>query len=56
MKVIWFKVEYDVVTLTILFEITLIFFPTLIMVITLIANHQNECASGSKFILMNIGF
>ena len=55
MKGMRFKMAYDVVSLTVLFEISqnlLIFFK---MFLTLSINYQHEYASGSKYVLMNIG-
>ena len=55
MNRIWFKMAQDVVTLTIMFEITPKKIFVFIIFLMLIIDHQNECTSRSNQIIMNIG-
>ena len=48
MKVMWFKMAYDVVTIIIFFESAQAFFFIYSVVLTSIIDYQNEWKSGSN--------
>ena len=51
----WFKMAYDVVTLTIFFESAQNGFFVLIIVFTSCIDYQHECTFGYNYIYTNIG-